>query len=35
VRQERLNVVEEFVVATPKTKAFAEKLKILVSKAAY
>ena len=29
VRQERLNVVEEFVVATPKTKAFAEKIKNL------
>ncbi|MEO6118620.1 MAG: 50S ribosomal protein L4 [Methylotenera sp.] len=27
VRQERLNVVEEFVVATPKTKALAEKIK--------
>ena len=29
VRQERLNVVEEFVVATPKTKALAEKIKNL------
>ena len=27
VRQERLNVVEEFVVTTPKTKALAEKIK--------
>ena len=27
VRQERLNVVEEFAVATPKTKALAEKIK--------
>jgi len=27
VRQERLNVVEEFIVATPKTKALAEKIK--------
>jgi large subunit ribosomal protein L4 len=29
VRQERLNVVEEFVVATPKTKALAEKIKAM------
>ncbi|MEY3798124.1 MAG: hypothetical protein RLZZ572_305, partial [Pseudomonadota bacterium] len=29
VRQERLNVVEEFVVATPKTKALAEKIKVM------
>jgi len=27
VRQERLNVVEEFIVTTPKTKALAEKIK--------
>ena len=27
VRQDRLNVVEEFVVTTPKTKALAEKIK--------